>query len=174
MARLKRSVFRLSIIAAGLLWLVVLLSCFVGRYVQGFVWLDEATRSQWSFSLETHVGGMTVGYIPDGEPYIDADSENFVEFYGQIGKPTERDARFSWLIPRNTSPYMSSHGKLYSWEIPLVSPAIVLSAIPILMAIRAGRRTLGCCVACGYDLTGITGVCPECGADGNGSGGERS
>ena len=163
MARLKRSIFRLSMFAAVSLWLGILLSCFVGGGLQVFGMTNEAARSQRSFSLETHAGGLTVEYIPDDEPYIDPDSESFVEFYGWISGPTEREARFSWLIPRNTSPYMTSEGKTYRWELPLVSPAVLLSAVPIIRLVRTRRRRPGKCAECGYDLAGNTSRCPECG-----------
>ena len=45
-----------------------------------------------------------------------------------------------------------------------------VSAILLLVAVfRSGRSTLwyfmSKCVACGYDLSGITGPCPECGSE---------
>ncbi|MCC7387317.1 MAG: hypothetical protein IT431_00970 [Phycisphaerales bacterium] len=44
----------------------------------------------------------------------------------------------------------------------------MLAAVALWAAWRFGferrqRALAGCCVGCGYDLTGIDGVCPECG-----------
>jgi hypothetical protein len=53
--------------------------------------------------------------------------------------------------------------------VPLWPPLVLLTAYPILAAIRGPyrrhrRRKKGLCLKCGYDLTGnVSGVCPECG-----------
>ena len=54
-------------------------------------------------------------------------------------------------------------------RFPLWVPLSALSTPPAIALIRGPvrrwrRRRKGCCVRCGYDLTGnVTGVCPECG-----------
>jgi hypothetical protein len=51
----------------------------------------------------------------------------------------------------------------------LLLSAVLLGAYPLLMtvrkaAIRRQRAKTGCCLRCGYDLTGnVSGACPECG-----------
>jgi hypothetical protein len=56
-----------------------------------------------------------------------------------------------------------------SFRMPLWLPLLLLLATPTAAVIRGPirrcrRRRKGCCVRCGYDLTGnVTGVCPECG-----------
>ncbi|HZW06480.1 MAG TPA: hypothetical protein VFF65_05100 [Phycisphaerales bacterium] len=60
-----------------------------------------------------------------------------------------------------------------SWDLwalimPLWVPAMVASAVLGGMCLRdlvIGRAAAGCCRACAYDLTGITGPCPECGKE---------
>jgi hypothetical protein len=51
---------------------------------------------------------------------------------------------------------------------PLWLPALILSAATWMLAVpvrrRRRRRRLGLCLACGYDLSGSTARCPECGA----------
>ena len=62
----------------------------------------------------------------------------------------------------------------YGWrglQIPLVY-LFILFALPPILWIRHARRTwrvsrfkrAGCCTACGYDLRGSEGWCPECGS----------
>lgn len=50
----------------------------------------------------------------------------------------------------------------------LIGVAILLSALSHSLAFAIGgrrrRQPPGCCIACGYNLTGnLSGVCPECG-----------
>ena len=54
-----------------------------------------------------------------------------------------------------------------SLTFPPWLPMFVLSAWPVLAAVRGRRRDRsGCCRTCGYDLRGTPGgSCPECGAD---------
>lgn len=51
------------------------------------------------------------------------------------------------------------------WWVPLPLPIALLLARPAWHVIRCRRRRIkGCCVSCGYDLTGnVSGRCPECG-----------
>lgn len=48
--------------------------------------------------------------------------------------------------------------------IPLGGSIIPTALVPVAMALRARRRAArGHCRACGYDLGGVAGPCPECG-----------
>jgi hypothetical protein len=65
-------------------------------------------------------------------------------------------------------PYMFGSAKITQrgLYIPLWIPWISMSAVTgfLFWIARRRRATAGCCVECGYDLTGnISGVCPECG-----------
>ena len=58
-----------------------------------------------------------------------------------------------------------------SWLVPFVPAAVLVLAVLISGGARGarrrrwrGRRDVGVCVRCGYDLTGnVSCVCPECG-----------
>ena len=55
-----------------------------------------------------------------------------------------------------------------TWMVPLWIPAtgagLALGAVWLAGRRAATRASHGLCPSCGYDLTGITGPCPECGA----------
>jgi hypothetical protein len=50
-------------------------------------------------------------------------------------------------------------------NVPLWMPVLALSVLPFVRVLQGFRRVRsGCCLTCGYSLTGNTsGVCPECG-----------
>lgn len=63
----------------------------------------------------------------------------------------------------------SSNGNWWRLQFPvyvLVTPfTVLLGVLSIPWWRRLRRRRRGCCLACGYDLTGnVSGACPECGA----------
>ena len=50
------------------------------------------------------------------------------------------------------------------WQLSLVLGAVVLQLARVHpLRLRRRRRRLGLCLACGYDLRGSEGRCPECG-----------
>jgi hypothetical protein len=62
--------------------------------------------------------------------------------------------------------------RMVHWRVSLWVAAALLGAYPAAACIwvclrrRRRRRRPGCCVMCGYDLTGnVSGRCPECGAE---------
>jgi len=58
---------------------------------------------------------------------------------------------------------------ILSVRVPLWAGSVLFAAYPSVAFIRGPlrrwrRRRRGCCIACGYNLTGnVSGVCPECG-----------
>ena len=98
-------------------------------------------------------------------------------------KPVDESMATSWFVDA-----MSSEGALWFAPRPglnldyhpmpphfvltipiwlIVMPfAVVLGLLSIPWWRRLRRRWRGCCLDCGYDLTGnVSGACPECGAD---------
>ena len=63
-----------------------------------------------------------------------------------------------YLFSFNTEPDNTTYLYLPLW--PLIALAVLAST---LATIRALRRRISECQSCGYDLTGITSPCPECG-----------
>jgi hypothetical protein len=54
---------------------------------------------------------------------------------------------------------------LWSIRLPFWLPAVIIGLLVALLLLRDSRRVRpGCCLCCGYDLTGnVSGRCPECG-----------
>lgn len=71
--------------------------------------------------------------------------------YGEIDRtvPPPRPVRMRWALP---------------FWIPLMLSSVALWAVWRIGYERRQLAMAGCCGACGYDLTGIDGMCPECGA----------
>lgn len=79
-----------------------------------------------------------------------------------------------WLGPRRSFAFAGFECDYWApggvtWvRIPLWAPFILFAAYPTIAFIRGPvrrwrRRRKGCCVKCGYNLTGnVSGVCPEC------------
>lgn len=163
MQRNKRLVFWLFVIAAVMMWILAGLSFFIGGGMSVYGVLDESDWSQRSAHFETHAGAITMEYVPDDEPYHGPENTESIVFDGWIGQPNAPDVAWAWLLPRNTSPFMTSRGKVHSWNVPVVSPTLLLSAILIILYMRSRGRKPGQCTDCDYDLTDLAGPCPECG-----------
>ena len=77
-------------------------------------------------------------------------------------KPGWYSLAFSWSqvwMPRKVEPW----GLAMPLWMPVLAAGAVLGRM-LYTGARAVRRTqVGHCPTCGYDLTGIDGVCPECG-----------
>lgn len=77
----------------------------------------------------------------------------------------------AWFAPKDRPVfYYMSGGPFHMLAFPafvLLAPfVLLLGVLSMPWWRRLRRRRRGCCVACGYDLTGnVSGACPECGAD---------
>ena len=88
-------------------------------------------------------------------------------------RPPWRSRGFGWRVNTPVLPEDAWGGSfrcLHSWVgIPVVAIWAVVVAVPALIFLRGGlrrlrRRRRGLCVACGYNLRGLTERrCPECG-----------
>jgi hypothetical protein len=79
-----------------------------------------------------------------------------VQFDYLPGGIADMEPGWAWGFKLDTGP---------QWHvaIPLWLPFVVAVAFAAGLWRLDRRRPPGCCARCGYDLTGITGACPECG-----------
>ena len=107
------------------------------------VWADAPMAwdgERWEFSGPR--GPAALGTHPEGRLI----PESRVWVMGWVGAPASRiTVRVTW--------------------VPLWPPAVVFAGLALVAWWGAGRRGSPYeCVRCGYDLRGIAGTCPECGA----------
>jgi hypothetical protein len=111
----------------------------------------------WSFGLESPGGGAVA--VSQGALVVVRERDTDV--IDSIGRAQiyllRRPFPVIWFLN------FSSHGTWWELAVPLW--IIVLTAgIPgACLWANGPRRRVGHCQACGYDLRGVQGVCPECG-----------
>ena len=69
-----------------------------------------------------------------------------------------------WRLPGVGLPRFQGRSLLWHAVVPLWIPAVVSASILSVPWTWKRRSHIGHCPTCGYDLTGIDGVCPECGS----------
>lgn len=132
----------------------------------------------WIVSL-----GYGVALVPSPTIYMHSDRGELCLAYVANGLNSTKTWSSVSSEVRRRSLDLSEFAKLYFHYGPLEGPSsapvtliivpirllLLLTAIPTAWLLHRDRRSrrigLGCCLRCGYDLTGNTsGVCSECGA----------
>ena len=150
---------------------------------------DGASHYRWYFMVLSGRGGLEVAL--DAEVY-DLDALTGREKppppgwrwqYHSTGPPVYPRPAFNTRerprLPFRFNPWL---GFWFEWSrdpatvrreiiVPYWSLAVLTGALPAVWLVRTARRRLrdrraaaGLCTACGYDLRGSAGRCPECGA----------
>ena len=124
------------------------------------VWL---ATSMWSLSLTWKHTSLQLG---EGELFLLQENTKMVSscalaplesMHLRLRLPTVRTIR----LPIGPGDFFITH----EFSLPLWFPPALFGVWTVVAALCNRRRlTVGCCQACGYDLTGnVSGTCPECG-----------
>jgi len=155
--------------------------CIIDRGGQGFdaILVDGALRVDWAGAAAVRRHWHDVRSVYDSDNLRHPGNVGFHSFSGPGSSPPPT----SWYLELAPVSAMSSKGfwtsqrlgfRRPNWWDELFGyksfefPLLWLTASPVVwLAIRIARRRRirpGCCLRCGYDLTGNTsGVCSECG-----------
>lgn len=139
-------------------WFIRFDSCQMGvAYGQLGLTVVEGARSDWSPWLAGNWG----------EAGFQMHEVRLSGVWGQTMAEHARALGLTWIDLQQNGP-MPMTGKnvrIHNVSIPLWLALAVVLAPTLLIHARLPRRRAGCCLGCGYDLTGnVSGRCPECGA----------